>query len=402
MLAPLASRIGGGRIAALPIAVRFWDGSELALSGQAPVATVLIRGPEVVARLIREPTTLGLARAWITGGLDVEGELDTLLGLRARLAGVRLSAREHAWLALVALRLAGRAAIARPPLPAHEVRPRGRRHSRTRDRAAISHHYDISNRFYELLLGPSMSYSCASFGSPDDSLEAAQERKHELICEQLQLASGERLLDIGCGWGSLLLHAVRHHGVRGVGVTLSVQQAELARRRVREAGLSDQIEIRIADYRELRDGPYDKIASIGMYEHVGAARYGLYLRQAHALLAPGGRFLNDGIARLYSSQAGRDTFITRYVFPDGELHPIAAFLTEMQNAGLEIRGVRSLREDYARTLRCWYANLERDRAQARAEVGEERVRVWETYILGSAHAFIDGEITNYHVVAERS
>jgi cyclopropane-fatty-acyl-phospholipid synthase len=313
-----------------------------------------------------------------------------------------LLAADRVWLALMALRIAGPAVLAPPSRPAVEARPRGRLHSLARDREAISHHYDISNRFYELVLGPSLSYSCACYATPEESLETAQQRKHELICEQLELAPGERLLDIGCGWGSLLLHAVRNHGVRGVGVTLSQAQADLARERVRAAGVADQIEIRITDYRQLRDGPYDKIASIGMYEHVGAANYPVYLRRIHALLRPGGMFLNDGIARLFSESAGKNSFIYRYVFPDGDLQPIQVLLRDMQRAELEIRSVRSLREDYARTLRGWFANLELRRDEARAEVGEQRVRVWEAYILGSADAFLAGDITNYHVLARRS
>ena len=381
--------------------MRFWDGSELQLGSQAQPPTVLFRGPSTIARLVREPGTLGVARAWVTGGLDVDGDLDAVLALRHVLERVQLTFVDRLRLTATALRVAGPALLEPLPTPASEARQVGRRHSLARDRAAIRHHYDVSNRFYGLLLGPSMSYSCACFLTEADSLEEAQERKHELICQKLALDPGERLLDIGCGWGSLLLHAVRHHGVRGVGVTLSERQAEFARERVRAAGLSDQIEIRIVDYRQLDDGPYDKIASVGMYEHVGAANYDTYVRKVHSLLRPDGLFLNDGIAKLFADTRRRNKFITHYVFPDGELHPLTALLLRVERAGLEIRGVESLREDYARTLRRWYSNLRQVREEAQAEVGEERVRIWEAYILACAQAFAAAEITNYHVLAQR-
>ncbi len=395
------SRIGGGQLLNLPLALRFWDGSELRLGSQPEPPTLLVRGPSTVARLVREPGTLGLARAWVTGGLDLEGDLDELLALRQPVEHVRLTIADRVRLAATALRVAGPALLEPLETPASEARQRGRLHSLTRDRAAIRHHYDVSNRFYELLLGPTMSYSCASFTTADDTLDEAQERKHELICQKLALQPGERLLDIGCGWGSLLLHAARQHGVRGVGVTLSHSQAELARERARTEGLSDQIEIRIADYRQLDDGPYDKIASVGMYEHVGAANYDIYIQKVQSLLRPEGLFLNDGIAKLFSSVRRRNKFIRQFVFPDGELNPLTSLLLRIDRMGLEIRDVQSLREDYALTLRRWYSNLELAREEAVADVGEQRVRVWEAYIIGSAQAFAAAEITNYHVLAQR-
>jgi cyclopropane-fatty-acyl-phospholipid synthase len=288
-----------------------------------------------------------------------------------------------------------------PPVPAAEARTGGRLHSLGRDRAAIHHHYDVSNRFYALVLGPSMVYSCAYFEDPGDTLEAAQERKLELICRKLRLAPGERLLDIGCGWGSLLLHAAQHHGVRGVGVTLSSAQAELARERIRDAGLSDRVEIRVCDYRELDDGPFDKIASVGMYEHVGRVELDRYTRRVRALLRPGGLFLNHGIARLRSTPPDGDTFISRYVFPDGELLPLSDVAGALEAAGLEVRDVESLREHYPLTLRAWGRNLERRREAAIAEVGAERERVWRLYMLGSALSFEAGEITVIQVLSAR-
>jgi cyclopropane-fatty-acyl-phospholipid synthase len=401
MLGRTLTKVADGRLADLPLTFRFWDGSELRLGAEPRAATVLVRGRAAVSRLVRHPSPLGLASAWVIGELDVEGELDRVLELRRRLKGARLTAADRIRMAIAALGVAGPAALRPPAVPASAARQHGRPHSLARDRSAIHHHYDVSNRFYELLLGPSLSYSCARFESSEDSLETAQAQKHDLICRRLELQPGERLLDIGCGWGSLLLHAVRNYGARGVGVTLSERQAELARERVRDAGLSDQIEIRIADYRELRDGPYDKVASIGMYEHVGAGNYGTYAGTIQALLRPHGLFLNDGIARLFSPPRRGPTFIGRYVFPDGELLPITELLRALERAELEIRAAESLREDYALTLRRWYSNVERHRDQARGEIGEQRVRVWEAYLLGSAQAFEDGEITNFHVVAQR-
>jgi cyclopropane-fatty-acyl-phospholipid synthase len=239
------------------------------------------------------------------------------------------------------------------------------------------------------------------FSSREDALERAQERKHELICRKLRLAAGERLLDIGCGWGSLLLHAASRFGVRGVGVTLSDSQAGLARERARREGLSDLVEFRVADYREIADGPFDKIASVGMYEHVGAGELGGYASAVAALLRPGGLFLNHGITRLASSQPGPDTFINRYIFPDGELHPVTAIAQAMQRAGLEVRDVESIREHYPLTLRRWLANLEGHAGEATALVGADRERAWRLYLLASAQGFEDGDISVYQVLGAR-
>jgi cyclopropane-fatty-acyl-phospholipid synthase len=246
-----------------------------------------------------------------------------------------------------------------------------------------------------------MVYSCAYFSSERDSLEEAQERKLDLICRKLRLASGERFLDVGCGWGSLVLHAVANYGVSAVGITLSDSQASLARDRVRERGLSDRVEIRVADYRELAEPPFDKIASVGMYEHVGRAELDRYTATVARLLRPGGLFLNHGIARLASEQPDSPTFISRYVFPDGELHPVGDLLTSMQTAGLEIRDVEALREHYPLTLRRWVSNLTSHSADAERIVGSERVRAWHLYMSGSASAFEQGELAVYQVLAAR-
>ncbi len=391
--------IAGGRLQALPFTLRFWDGSMLA--GESPTPVTVIRSPKALTYMLRAPNQVGLARAWVTGALDVEGDLNAVLAARHRLSGIALSAADRLKLVAAAARAAPSVLVQPTPVPAIEAAPRGRRHSLGRDRAAVRHHYDVSNDFYELLLGPSMTYSCAYFETPRTTLEEAQERKHELICRKLRLAPGERLLDIGCGWGSLLLYAASRYGTRGVGVTLSEEQAWLARERVREHGLSDLVEIRIADYREISDGPFDKVASVGMYEHVGRAELGGYAATVAGLLRPGGLFLNHGIARLGSEQPGPDTFINRYIFPDGELHPVMEIQSAMQATGLEVRDVESLREHYPLTLRRWLANLESQREQVVAMVGKERERAWRLYLLVAAQGFEDGDITVYQVLGAR-
>ncbi|HWE11515.1 MAG TPA: cyclopropane-fatty-acyl-phospholipid synthase family protein [Solirubrobacteraceae bacterium] len=398
------------------MAVRFWDGSCLPGqpgNGQAGERPVLVAtGPRALAHLLRQPGQLGLARAWIDGSLTVRGDLEHVLELRGSLPDVQLSRQDRLRLAVTAALTAGPGVLRTPPVPGIEAavgrrrhlrldRDGGQRHSLGRDRTAVRHHYDISNDFYRLVLGPTMVYSCAYFSSPDDTLEQAQERKLDLICRKLQLQPGERLLDIGCGWGSLVLHAAANYGVRAVGATLSEPQAELARERVRQQGLQDRIEIRVADYRELSDGPFDKIASVGMYEHVGRAELGRYVRRATELLAPGGLFLNHGIARLDSERPTTDTFISRYVFPDGELHPVGDLIQELAAAGLEVRDVESLREHYPLTLRSWVSNLQSHRDEAIRIAGPERERAWKLYMIASAQAFETGEITVYQVLSAR-
>ena len=388
-------------IGALPrVALRFWDGSELAAEGPA-AATVVVRDPEAIAHLVHAPRQLGLARAWVQGLLDVDGDLEAVVRARAAFQEVHLSAASRARLAFTALRVAGAGVLKRPPVPAIEARVSGRRTSLARDRGAVRHHYDFSNRFYELVLGPTMVYSCAYFAAPDDTLETAQERKLDVICRKLRLAEGDRLLDIGCGWGALVLHAAKRYGVDAVGVTLSEPQAELARSRAEQLGVQDRVEIRVQDYREIADGPFDKIASVGMYEHVGRAQLDVYAGAVMALLPPGGLFLNHGITRLLPHAPEPDDFITRYVFPDSALHPVSDVVTAMQSAGLEVRDVESLREHYALTLRRWVANLAQHRDETVAEVGVERERVWRLYMLGSALGFEAGEISVHQVLAAR-
>jgi cyclopropane-fatty-acyl-phospholipid synthase len=399
------SSVHDERLHSLPFTVRFWDGSEIegaAQPGESDRPDVTVRSPQAINYILRATNQLGLARAFVTGAVDVDGDLEDVLALREQFRDVSLTSSERLRAAACVLRLLG-ARILRPaPVPAIEARRRGRLHSLARDRQSVQHHYDVSNRFYRIVLGPSMTYSCAYFESKTNTLEEAQERKHDLIARKLQLTRGERLLDIGCGWGSLLLHAVGRYGVRGVGVTLSEAQAELARQRVCEAGLADMIEIRVADYRELDDGPFDKIVSVGMYEHLGRTELDRYASTVARLLRPGGLFLNHGITRQQFSPTGPGEFISRYIFPDGDLHPVTFIMQSMQSAGLEVRDVESLREHYPLTLRRWVANLKAGRTEAVAEVGLQRERAWRLYMSGSALAFDAGEISVYQVLSARA
>jgi len=402
----VAARVDGlkllaGALGQLPVTVRFWDDSTVVARDDPDAPVVLIRDERAIAHFLRAPNQLGLGRAWVSGALDVDGDLERVLGLRHRVSALSLGRLRRARLAAAALRVAGPRALRRPPIPACEAEPAGRLHSLRRDRESVRHHYDVSNRFYDLLLGPSLVYSCAYFANEHDSLERAQERKLELICRKLHLQPGERLLDIGCGWGSLALHAAAHHGVRALGVTLSEPQAERARQRIEGAGLADRVEVRVLDYRELDDEPFDKIASVGMYEHVGGAQLDTYAEIVHRLLQPGGLFLNHGITRINTQPPRGPTFISRYVFPDGELHPVTEIIGALEARGFEIRDVESLREHYALTLRRWVANLAANRDAAVAEVGEERERVWRLYMLGSAQGFEGGEIGIYQTLAVR-
>ncbi|GEC06810.1 cyclopropane-fatty-acyl-phospholipid synthase [Streptomyces spinoverrucosus] len=395
----------------LPVRIRAWDGSQ---AGPPDAPVLVVHNRRALRRLLWKPGELGLARAWVAGELDVEGDLYTALDLLAGLIwerdedarGLREALRDPEVRAAVRglVRLAGPAL---PPAPPREEvrRPRRHLHTKRSDKRAISHHYDVGNDFYEIVLGPSMVYSCAYWPTPDSTLETAQRDKLELVCNKLALTPGQRLLDVGCGWGSMAIHAAREHGVSVVGITLSHEQAAYARKRVADEGLTDRVEIRVQDYRDVRDGPYDAISSIGMAEHVGAERYLRYAQDLYALLAPGGRLLNHQIARRPQrdeSAYNVDEFIDSYVFPDGELQPIGMTVTQLERAGFEVRDVESIREHYALTLRRWVANLEADWARAVRLTSPGRARVWRLYMAASALSFEHNRIGVNQVLAVRT
>jgi cyclopropane-fatty-acyl-phospholipid synthase len=384
-----------------PVAFRLYDGSRLG-SDSAP-ATVIVRSPDALRRIVQaRGSELGFGRAYVAGDLDIEGDIYAALLLREQLPEVRLHPRQL----LDAARVVGLRGLRRIPPPPEEARLKGRVHSKARDAAAISHHYDVSNEFYRMVLGQSLTYSCAVWPSRDVTLEDAQATKHELISRKLGLEPGMRLLDIGCGWGGMLLHAAREHGVRAVGVTLSSRQAELAEKRVAEAGLSDQIEVRLQDYRDVDDGPYDAVSSIGMMEHVGISQLSVYFERCFALLRPAGRLLNHQIGtpsmKATGSRFNRSGFINAYVFPDGELHEVGTVVSALQETRFEVRHLESLREHYALTLRAWVANLEANWNAAVREAGEARARVWRLYMAASALGFEDGRIQVHQVLAVKS
>ncbi|MBC2907083.1 SAM-dependent methyltransferase [Streptomyces cupreus] len=397
--------------APLPMGIRAWDGSQTGPPG-APV--LVVRNRRAVRRLLWRPGELGLARAWVAGDLDIEGDLYTALDL---LSGLVWERGEDARSLAEALRdPEARAAIRGfvrlagplpPPAPPEEEvrRRRGHLHTKRSDRRAISHHYDVGNDFYEIVLGPSMVYSCAYWEAPDSTLEAAQHDKLDLVCRKLGLRPGMRLLDVGCGWGSMAIHAAREYGVSVVGITLSQEQAAYARKRAADEGLTDRIEIRVQDYREVADGPYDAISSIGMAEHVGAARYLEYASDLFSLLKPGGRLLNHQIARrpqYDESTYSVDEFIDAYVFPDGELQPVGVTVDRLERAGFEVRDVESIREHYALTLRRWVARLEADWERAVRLTSPGRARVWRLYMAASALAFERNRIGVNQVLAVRT
>jgi len=394
----------------MPFGVRFWDGSTLG-PRQTPVTLVIARR-RALRRLLWAPDEIGLARAYVTGDLDVEGDLSVALERILELirpddiVGRRPGVRTLTALAAAALRLG---VVGPPPRPPREeVRLRGRRHTRRRDARAIAHHYDIGNEFYRLTLGESMTYSCAHWAQPEfdvaepSDLVAAQFAKCDLVARKLALAPGMRVLDVGCGWGTFALHAARTYGARVVGVTLSAAQADFARKRMAEEGVADLVEIRVQDYREVEDGPFDAISSIGMAEHVGAANLAGYAADLFALLRPQGRLLNHAISlRPDDPQQGPESssFIDRYVFPDGELVPIAAMGAALEDAGFEVRDMEALREHYALTLRAWVANLERNWDGAVAAATPARARVWRLYMTASALSFAANDIGVNQVLA---
>ncbi len=391
--------------------IRFedWTGETWGPTG-APVV-VRFNNSDAIKYLVRNPGELGFGRAYVSGAMDVDGDIWTLLDLQRDLGGLSLTTGAVRQL----FSEVGFDAIRNPPpVPPEEVKSgsRFRSHSRSRDRRSISHHYDVSNDFYEMVLGPAWTYSCAVFEDANDTLEQAQSNKHELVCRKLGLEPGQRLLEVGCGWGSMAIHAARHYGVDVVGITISENQAALARQRVADAGLSGQVDIRLLDYRDLDDPPFDAISSIGMFEHVGLANLKRYFETLHHHLKPQGRLLNHqigrkprltrGLLKRPDTAVARDGFIQRYVFPDGELHDVGNVITAMQETGFEARHMESIREHYALTLRHWVTNLENNWAAAVAEAGEGKARVWRLYMAATAVNFANGHMQVHQVLGVKT
>jgi cyclopropane-fatty-acyl-phospholipid synthase len=392
----------------LPITIKAWDGSTLGPGDAA--ATVVINSPTALRRLMWAPNELGLGRAYVAGDLDIEGDIYAALAIRDGVAAhdepARVGGDGRGRLAAIAAAHRLRA-LGRPlPRPKEEARLRGRRHSKERDAAAVAHHYDVGNDFYRVVLGPTLTYSCAYYEHPDTTLDDAQTAKYDLICRKLALEPGMRLLDVGCGWGGMVLHAAEHYGVTAVGVTLSRHQQELAAKRVADAGLVGRVDVRLQDYRDIADGPYDAISSIGMFEHVGLAMLSQYFGRLFELLRPEGRLLNHAISRPATpggrSKFDKHSFIERYVFPDGEVHEVGSVVTAMQEQGLEVRDVESLREHYAATLRHWVANLDARWDEAVTYAGEARARIWKLYMAASAVHFAANRTNLHQVLGVRS
>jgi cyclopropane-fatty-acyl-phospholipid synthase len=373
----------------VPVGFRAYDGSS---AGPADAETVVeVRSPQALRYIATAPGELGLARAYITGATDVHGDLYTAVtGLLAHRRDIPKPTEWLPW-----LRGLGLSTLRRPPVPPEELPPPWRRklrkHSKARDAASIAHHYDISNRFYELVLGPSMTYSCAVFPTDDSSLETAQAEKIDLICRKLELRPGQRLLDVGAGWGALVRHAAEHYGVHALGVTLSAQQVAWAQRATVDAGLEGRAEVRQLDYRDVHETGFDAISSVGTMEHIGKAELGSHFEILAGKLRPKGRILNHTITRPSNRERTRPgPFIDRYIFPDGELEGPGTVVGAMHDHGFEVRHSENLREHYAMTLREWGSNLERGWDGAVAEVGERRARAWRLYMTLSRVAFETG------------
>jgi cyclopropane-fatty-acyl-phospholipid synthase len=357
---------------------------------------VEVRSPLALSHIASSPNQLGLVRAYVTGALEIVGDMYTALATFPEMSPRKLSA---SLLMKVATKLAVARVLWPTKPPAEESRLSGRRHSRRRDAVAISHHYDVSNQFYEWVLGPSMAYTCAVYESRDTSLEDAQYAKFDLVARKLALKPGMRLLDVGCGWGGMVMHAAKYYGVRALGVTLSANQAEWAQKRIAQEGLGDLAEVRHLDYREVVETDFDVISSIGLTEHIGDANLASYFQMLYSKLRVGGRLLNHCITRPDNMQDPRtESFINRYVFPDGELLGPGRIITEMNDTGFEVRHEENLREHYALTLAAWGENLERHWAEAVREVGPQKARVWRLYMAASRLGFERNEIQLHQVL----
>jgi cyclopropane-fatty-acyl-phospholipid synthase len=383
---------------------RAFDGSRAGVAG-SPVR-ITVRSPVAVSYMAQAPGALGLARAYVSGHIDLDGDMYSALSRMTTIQRTDLGAAER----LQLLRELGgpRVLLPRIPPPPQEVRVRrrslmDRRHSKGRDASAISHHYDVSNTFYEWVLGPSMTYTCACYPDEDATLEEAQAYKHDLVARKLGLRPGMRLLDVGCGWGGMVMHAAREYGVKALGVTLSEQQALWARHAIAERGLSDLAEVRHLDYRDVTETDFDVVSSIGLTEHIGKAQLPGYFAFLYGKLKPEGRLLNHCITRIDDTEPARrpDGFIYRYVFPEGELEAPGYLVSLMHDTGFEVRHEENLREHYAKTLAGWCANLDEHWAEAVAEVGQGTARVWRLYMAGSRLGFERNQIQLHQILGVR-
>ncbi|MGZ6643792.1 MAG: class I SAM-dependent methyltransferase [Solirubrobacteraceae bacterium] len=380
-----------------PFTIDWWDGARTpATRDGGPTFTV--RSPRAIGHALRAPGQLGLGRAYVSGELDVD-DIDRVIALLRDWQPPAIDGAATRRLMTGALRANGIALP--PPVPASELRPQGRRHSVARDKRSVTHHYDVSNDFFALFLDDSLTYSCAIFSRGATTLEEAQDAKRELVCTKLALREGERVLDVGCGWGSWAVHAARRHGVHVTGITLSEPQAARARQRAADEGVADRCTFHVMDWRELRTEPFDAIASIGMVEHVGTNSIDAYARRLHELLRPGGRLLNHGIARLRHGDAEAGPFSERYVFPDAAPLHLSRVQYALEGAGFETDTVEGFREDYAETLRHWARRLDEHRAEGERLAGAERMRVWRLYLRAARSGFETGFMSIYQVLAHR-
>jgi cyclopropane-fatty-acyl-phospholipid synthase len=381
-----------------PFAVRFWDGTEVPATDPGS-PTLTFTSPQALAHALRAPGELGLGRAYVAGMIEVD-DLEGALRMVDEFEPPRLSIAQRVGMAIAVIRACG--VVAPPRAPGAELRLRGQRHTIARDRRAVRHHYDVGNEFFALFLDSSMTYSCAYFRGGASTLEEAQKAKLELVCKKLALREGERVLDVGCGWGSFVIHAASRHGVRAVGITLAERQAELARERVREAGVADRVEIRVADYREVSDGPFDAIASIGMVEHVGEEQIDVYARRLERLLRPGGRLLNHGIAKLKDLDTPDEgAFSERFVFPDGVPLPLSRVIAALERTGFSTTHVEGLQSDYATTITHWIERFDARWDEAVRLAGIERARIWRLYLRAARQGFETGWASVYQVLAHR-
>jgi len=381
-----------------PFRITLWDGTEIpSTTGDGPVFRA--RSPLALGHMLRAPGQLGLGRAYVSGALEVD-DIDRVLGMLDDFSAPPIDARTKARLMAAAVRAGGLKEV--PKVPSVELKPEGRRHSIGRDKRAVTYHYDVGNEFFALMLDESMTYSCAIWSRGATTLEEAQETKRDLVCTKLALQEGERVLDVGCGWGSFAVHAAERYGVHVTGITLSEPQAAGARRRAEAAGVGDRVDIRVMDYRELAGERFDAIASIGMVEHVGGVNIDAYAQTLADLLGPGGRLLNHGIARLRFGEPEAGAFSERYVFPDAAPLHLSRIQSALEKTGFETRHVEGFRMDYAQTLREWLRRLDEHREQAEQIAGVERMRVWQIYLRAARRGFETGFTSVYQVLADKA